>query len=64
MIVQLEVNYMPMPFTLEADTGKKPFAMVVQAHLAAQTTKDSKSQERRRKRKFLLMKIMFGGMDL
>jgi hypothetical protein len=33
--------------------------MVVQAHLAAQATKDSKSQERRRKRKFLVMKIMY-----
>jgi Domain of unknown function (DUF4351) len=33
--------------------------MMVQAHLAAQATKDSKSQQRCRKRKFLLMKIMY-----
>jgi Domain of unknown function (DUF4351) len=43
----------------ELENSHNPFAMVVQAHLAAQATKDSKSQERRKKRKFLLMKIMY-----
>jgi hypothetical protein len=43
----------------ELEASHNPFAMVVQAHLTAQATKDSKSQERRRKRKFLLMKIMY-----
>jgi hypothetical protein len=43
----------------ELEASNNPFAMVVQAHLAAQATKDSKSQERRRKRKLLLMRIMY-----
>ncbi len=43
----------------ELEASHNPFAMVVQAHLVAQATKDNKSQERRRKRKFLLMKIMY-----
>jgi hypothetical protein len=42
----------------ELEVSHNPFAMVV-AHLAAQATKDSKSQERRRKRKFQLMRIMY-----
>jgi Domain of unknown function (DUF4351) len=36
-----------------------PFAVVVQAHLAAQATKGRESQQRRRKQKFALMTMMY-----
>ncbi len=36
-----------------------PFAVVVQAHLAAQATKGKESQQRRRKQKFALMTMMY-----
>jgi hypothetical protein len=43
----------------ELSTNDNPFAVVVQAHLAAQATKGKESQQRRRKQKFALMTMMY-----
>jgi hypothetical protein len=43
----------------ELAASDNPFAVVVQAHLAAQATKGKESQERRRKQKFALITMMY-----
>jgi hypothetical protein len=43
----------------ELVASDNPFAVVVQAHLAAQATKGKESQQRRRKQKFALMTMMY-----
>jgi Domain of unknown function (DUF4351) len=43
----------------ELIASDNPFAVVVQAHLAAQATKGKESQQRRRKQKFALMTMMY-----
>jgi hypothetical protein len=43
----------------ELAASDNPFAVVVQAHLAAQATKGKESQQRRRKQKFALVTIMY-----
>jgi hypothetical protein len=43
----------------ELTASDNPFAVVVQAHLAAQATKGKESQQRRRKQKFALMTMMY-----
>ncbi len=43
----------------ELAASDNPFAVVVQAHLAAQATKGKESQQRRRKQKFALMTMMY-----
>ncbi len=43
----------------ELAASDNPFAVVVQAHLAAQATKGKESQERRKKQKLALMKMMY-----
>ncbi len=43
----------------ELAASDNPFAVVVRAHLAAQATKGKESQERRKKQKLALMKMMY-----
>jgi Domain of unknown function (DUF4351) len=43
----------------ELEVSDNPFSVVVLAHLAAQATKAPRSQERRRKRKFALTKMLY-----
>jgi hypothetical protein len=43
----------------ELKSSDNPFAVVAQAHLAAQATKGKESQERRRKRKFALTTMLY-----
>ncbi len=43
----------------ELASSNNPFAVVVQAHLAAQATKGKASQDRRRKQKFLLTTMLY-----
>ena len=51
------VNYKKRREELEASDN--PFAVVVQAHLAAQATKGKESQQRRRKQKFALITMLY-----
>jgi hypothetical protein len=43
----------------ELESSDNPFSVVVLAHLAAQATKDKRSQERRRQRKFILTMMLY-----
>jgi hypothetical protein len=43
----------------ELESSDNPFSVVVLAHLAAQATKDKRSQERRRQRKFILTTMLY-----
>jgi Domain of unknown function (DUF4351) len=43
----------------ELEASDNPFSVVVLAHIAAQTTKDSRSQLRRRKRKLTITKMLY-----
>jgi hypothetical protein len=43
----------------ELEASDNPFSVVVLAHLAAQATKDSRSQLRRRKRKLTITKMLY-----
>jgi hypothetical protein len=43
----------------ELEVSDNPFAVVVQAHLAAQATKGKESQQRRRKQKFALITMLY-----
>ena len=43
----------------DLETSSNPFAIVVQAHLAAQATKGNASQQRRRKRKYRLTTMLY-----
>jgi Domain of unknown function (DUF4351) len=45
--------------TAELEASDNPFSVVVLAHIAAQATKDSRSQLRRRKRKFTITKMLY-----
>ncbi len=44
---------------VELEASDNPFAVVVQTHLAAQATKGKESQQRRRKKKFALMTMLY-----
>jgi predicted transposase/invertase (TIGR01784 family) len=43
----------------ELERSDNPFSVVVLAHLAAQATKDKRSQQRRRQRKFILTTMLY-----
>jgi predicted transposase/invertase (TIGR01784 family) len=43
----------------ELESSDNPFSVVVLAHLAAQATKDKRSQQRRRQRKFILTTMLY-----